>query len=97
MPGNAELMRAVESLRGDIRDLSAKLDTTAVRKDVYAADRSADALQMQSIEDSVHIVSKRIDKTEERQTATWRLALAGLIYPLIVGIILYLIIGSVHR
>lgn len=95
-PGNAELMRIMEALRGDVRDLSTKLDSTAVRKDVYASDRSADALQMQAIEDGIHLVNKRIDKTEEKQTATWRLTLAGLIYPLLVAVMLFLIFGGHH-
>lgn len=94
-PGNAELMRAIEALRVEFREMRIDLGKDYVRREVQDAREATTNVQLKGVEDELHVVNKRIDKAEERLTAAWRLALAGIIYPLIVGVILYLVVGSV--
>lgn len=96
-PGNAELMRAIEAMRTDLRDLTKQLDTGYVRKDVYAADQQADAIETKGVEDEQRQIHKRIDRIEERLTAHFRLLLAGLVYPLLIGAITYILVSAVQR
>jgi hypothetical protein len=60
-PGNAELMRRLDELVTEFRALRVALETGYVRKDVYAADRQADAIQIKGLEDEHHVFDKRID------------------------------------
>lgn len=102
-PGPAELMRGLTALREEIRSLSTKLDEGYVRKDVQDARDRANDLQFKGFEDELHAITKRVDEkatdsssritaVEERLTAHFRLLLAGFVYPLIVGVIVYVLI-----
>lgn len=95
-PTNAELMRAIEAMRTDFRDLTSRLEVSYVRKDVYMADRAADTIQMQGLEDSVHLVNRRIDKTEDSQATNRRALVASFLFPLAVAIIVLLLHGAVQ-
>lgn len=96
-PGNAELMRAIETLRVEFREMRVDLAKDYVRKEVQDAREQTANVQFKGIEDEMHSLGKQIAGIIERQTATWRLALAGIIYPLIVGVILYLVLGSANH
>lgn len=65
-PGNAELMRAIEALRSDFRDLAASLREDYLRKDVAAANEAATAFQIKGLEDEVHLLGKNLDGTNTR-------------------------------
>ena len=96
-PGLGEVARNITGLRDDVRQLASKLEAGYVRKDVQDAREAATTIQLKGIEDEQHSTNKRIDKIEERLTAHFRLLLAGLIYPLIVGAFVYLILAGVHH
>jgi hypothetical protein len=100
-PGAAELMRGIEKLDQAIRDLRVDLAHDYVRKEVQDARERTTDVQIGGIEDELHAMGRRIDahkneatrrvdKIEERTTATWRLTLTALIFPLLVAAIIFL-------
>jgi hypothetical protein len=108
-PGPAELMRGLAAVREEIRGLTAKLDEGYVRKDVQDARDKATEIQIKGLEDEQYAITKRIDekaslsegridRIEERLTAHFRLLVGGFIYPLIVGIVVYvLLVPQLHH
>lgn len=65
-PSAAELMRAIESLRVDVRDLKNGLEEGYVRKDVQLAHDAASGIQLKGFEDELHHVGKRVDAVNGR-------------------------------
>lgn len=66
-PGNSELMRAIEGLRTEFRDLAVALREDYLRKDVYEANRSADLQQGLGMDTEIHNLTKRIDGLTEQR------------------------------
>ena len=102
-PGLGEIARSLQALRSDVQSLSGKLEAGYVRKDVQDAREAANSIQLKGIEDEMHATNKRIDsvnqridKIEERLTAHFRLMLGQLIFPIIVAIVVFILIGTAH-
>jgi hypothetical protein len=93
----AVIAQRLNDLVARLDQLTNSLEQGYVRKDVYAADRAGEAIKTVSVDDELHAVGKRIDRIEERLSAHFRLLLAGLVYPLLVSILGYLIYASVHH
>lgn len=91
-PSPSELMRAIEAIRSDIREMRAQYVQIAVQAE---RDRNTD-LQIHGLEAEQVVVHKRIDRIDERITTNFRLVLAGFIYPLAVAVVVYLLLTGAH-
>jgi hypothetical protein len=89
MSETTELQRAVETLTKSIESLRLEL----VRKDVYASDQRALAVQLQAMSKDIGDVKAAADKLEERRAADRRLIIASFIAPLLL-LLLNLYIAS---
>lgn len=93
-PTLGEVMRGVDDLKRQLGEVSkliaserAESARIYVRSDVFAAERSADAIQLQGLEQEVHSLSKRIDESDARKRTDRALILSGLIFPIVVALV----------
>jgi hypothetical protein len=90
-PTLSEVVRRLDDVSRRLDDVSARLEQRAsqmevafVRKDVFEAVQSSDAIQIRGIESEVHSIGKRLDATEDRRRADRALLLGSLAFPLLV-------------
>lgn len=94
---NSEIVRRLDDITARIADLVRQLETGYVRRDVAEAESKTTAVLLDGLENEVHGLGKRMDRADENATANRRLAIAGLVYPLIVGVIVALLVFALHR
>lgn len=109
-PSTTELMRRLDDLVVRIDRIVDSLEHSFLRKEVYAADRQADAFQSKAIEDDLHLLNKRVDnlatqRDSERDAIIDRLrsnnrAVVAAVFASLVGPVLVVLIlrsmGLVH-
>ena len=92
-------MRRIDDIVSRLDRITESLEQGYLRKDVYAADRAADAFQMKAFEDTQHLLTKRVDsweyRAEKARTARWSILASSLLGPILVVIILRAM-GLVH-
>jgi len=85
-------MRRIDDIVARLDRITENLEQSFLRKDVYASDRTADALQMKALEDTQHLLGKRVDSWEDRAsraaTARWSIFASSLLGPVLVVVIL---------
>lgn len=92
-PTPSELMRRLNELVGEFRELRTSLDASFLRSKVYEADRTADAFQFKAVEDDLHQLHKRLDAADDRArkatSARWSLAFSAVAGPILVVVMLH--------
>lgn len=91
-PSTAELMRRIDEIVTRLDRITESLERSYLRSDVYQADRQADAFQTKSLEDGLHVLTKRVDGWETRadraRSARWSIFASSLLGPVLVVIVL---------
>lgn len=78
-PTLGEVMRQVESLVGQIKELVREVRSDYVRKDLYEAKHSAIQQRLTAAEVATGVVAKENDDREKERTAFQRQVVGGLI------------------
>lgn len=91
-PSTAELADDMAELKATLSEVNSKLDNLPyVRTDVYEARhtslRAEVALQLAGIETTMRALAKRVGTVEERHTWVARTAVAGVLLPVIVALV----------
>lgn len=91
-PSSAELMRRIDEIVTRLDRITESLERSYLRRDVYDADRVADSLQIKSLEDGHHLLTKRVDSWETRaekaRSARWSIFASSLLGPVLVVVVL---------
>lgn len=83
MPESDEWRDSVRRIENAIQEVRSEV----VRRDVYEANRVADAARFAAIERDVIAVEVKTDKTEERRSNDRKVWLTGLAFPLLLVIV----------
>lgn len=83
MPESDEWRESVRRIENAIQEVRSEV----VRRDVYEANRVADAARFAAIERDVIAVEVKTDKTEERRANDRKVWLTGLAFPLLLVIV----------
>lgn len=86
-PSPAEMMRRIEELLAEVKDVKRTIETTYTRSDVYAAQRAGDRAEVRALREDLDIIA-----AQRRQLVM--LALSGLLLPVIVSIVVALVLGG---
>lgn len=83
-----EVVRRLDDITKQLAQLTDKLEATYLRKDVYQAERLGD-------QDRVKTLADDVDSIFENQRWNRRLAISGLVLPILTSIIAALLIAAV--
>jgi len=88
----------IEKLRDDliteIRQMRQEVAGSYMRKDVYESDQHATDRQIHGLENEIHAITGRINRTEERGEQNRRLVVGALLFPLILLILGWVLYGG---
>jgi hypothetical protein len=87
-PGIAEVVRILEELRGDFRAMRTTMEATYQRQDVYKANREADRQVVTELRGDLNVIA-------EQQQWNRRIAVSGLLLPVMVIVIGAVILAAV--
>lgn len=97
-PGLAEVVRRLEEVVVELREMRRSMETTYVRLDVYDRDQSHSAAIAEDLRkdlDAVVLEEKQDrQRRDERERANRLLAISGIVLPILSGLVLALLLAA---
>jgi hypothetical protein len=93
-PTVGELMRQVEALVGQVRDVAQQLRTDYVRRDVYTASRLSDVRRIEKIEEKDEIRDKNASDTRRQLLVGLALVAATALLSILLTVNNYVGVGG---
>jgi MFS-type transporter involved in bile tolerance (Atg22 family) len=87
-PGLAEVVRRLEEVVAELREMRRTMETTYMRQDVYKAQRQADQQTVKELRGDLDVIA-------EQQQWNRRIAVSGLLLPILVVVLGTVILAAV--